>query len=213
VTIAQQRRFGDALLDTLDVGLAVLDEAGTVATMNHRREDVMRLAYPDGRGGASVSVFGVYGTTPLTPDRMPERRAIADEEFGDCLIWVGPDPVKRRALSVSARAVRGEAGELVGATLARQDVTEFMRALRVKDEFAASVSHELRTPRTSIRGYLDLVLDEDGLSDETRALLRVAARNGDPLQRLVADLLHMPQTDADSAHVGPRTGRPCGGRA
>jgi signal transduction histidine kinase len=112
-----------------------------------------------------------------------------------------------------ARAVRGEAGELVGATLARQDVTEFMRALHVKDEFAASVSHELRTPRTSIRGYLDLVLDEDGLSDETRPLLRVAARNGDPLQRLVVDLLHTPHTDADSMHVGPRTGRPCGGRA
>lgn len=33
-TISQQRRFGDALLDTLDVGLALLDEQGAIARMN-----------------------------------------------------------------------------------------------------------------------------------------------------------------------------------
>ena len=31
----------------------------------------------------------------------------------------------------------------------------------LKDEFVASVSHELRTPLTSIRGYVELMLDEE----------------------------------------------------
>ena len=48
-------------------------------------------------------------------------------------------------------------GKFSGAALAYNDVTEFMRALRVKDEFVASVSHELRTPLTSIMGYVDLL--------------------------------------------------------
>jgi signal transduction histidine kinase len=76
-----------------------------------------------------------------------------------------------------------------------------MRALRVKDEFVASVSHELRTPLTSIRGYVDLVLDDEDLDGGSRELLQVASRNGERLQRLVADLLHTAQTDAGTMHV------------
>ena len=56
---------------------------------------------------------------------------------------MGDDPLTWRALSVSARSVRDEQGRFAGAALAYKDVTEFMRALRIKDEFVASVSHEL----------------------------------------------------------------------
>ncbi len=199
-TIARQRGFGEAILDTVDVGLVMLDSAGEVQTMNRRHEDFMRLAFPEGHG-RTVTAYEVDGSTMLTEEQMPSQRAIRGEEFDDCLIWVGGDPMTRRALSVSARSVRDDDGELVGATLAYKDVTEFMRALRVKDEFVASVSHELRTPLTSIRGYLDLVLDDDGVGEDSRALLEVASRNGERLQRLVADLLHTAQTDAGSMDV------------
>ncbi len=201
VTIAEQRRFADAILDTVDVGLVLLDSRGGIRTMNTRHEQLMRQVFPDGRDASAVFAFHVDGTTLLEPEEMPERRAITGEEFDDCLIWIGEDPKVRRALSVSARTVRGDEGQLVGATLAYTDVTEFMSALRVKDEFVASVSHELRTPLTSIRGYVDLTLDQDGLDDESRAFLEVAARNGERLQRLVADLLHTVQTDAGTLHL------------
>jgi two-component system phosphate regulon sensor histidine kinase PhoR len=202
-TITQQRRFGDAMFETVDVGLALLDATGAVLTTNKRHEDFMRLAHPEVSGDSPVSlfVFGVDGLTPLRADQLPERRAAGGEEFDDCMIWVGADPMTRRALSVSARSVRNDTGELIGATMAYKDVTEFMRALRVKDEFVASVSHELRTPLTSIRGYVDLVLDDDDLNGGSRQLLQVASRNGERLQRLVADLLHTAQTDAGTMHV------------
>jgi two-component system phosphate regulon sensor histidine kinase PhoR len=200
-TIAQQRLFGDAMFDTVDVGLALLDADGALLTTNARHEDFMRLAHPHGTGDPTVAVFGADGLTALPLEELPDRRAIGGEEFDDCLIWVGADPMTRRSLSVSARAVRDDVGELIGATLAYKDVTDFMRALRVKDEFVASVSHELRTPLTSIRGYVDLVLDDDDLDGGSRELLQVASRNGERLQRLVADLLHTAQTDAGTMHV------------
>jgi signal transduction histidine kinase len=199
-TIAEQHRFADAILDTVDVGLVLLDESGAVRTVNSRHQELMRQIYPQGRDAASFA-FRADGVTLLAPEEVPERRAIAGEEFDGCLIWVGEDPRARHALSVSARSVRDEAGRLAGATLAYQDVTEYVRALRVKDEFVASVSHELRTPLTSIRGYLDLVLDSADVGEESRGFLLVAARNGERLQRLVADLLHTVQADAGSLHI------------
>jgi signal transduction histidine kinase len=69
---------------------------------------------------------------------------------------------------------------------------------RLKDEFLSLVSHELRTPLTSIRGYLDLVLDEEAgeLNPEQRRFLKAVERNSGRLLRLVGDLLFVAQADA-----------------
>ena len=203
-TIDRQRRFAGAILDTVDVGLLLLDHDGTYRTMNRRHRDFMRLAFPEGHAGRAGQVGWVYaadGTTPLEREDMPTYRAARGEEFDDSRIWVGHDPLTRRALSVSARAVRDDEGAFAGAALAYKDVTDFMRALRVKDEFVASVSHELRTPLTSIMGYVDLLLEEPELQPEHAAQLEVVARNTDRLRRLVADLLHTAQMDEGPLHV------------
>lgn len=202
--IEHQRRMSDAILGTVDVGLVLLDSLGAYQTMNRRHEDFIRLAFPDGHEGRAGQLGRVYaadGQTALSRDDMPSRRAANGEEFDDCRIWVGDDPFTRRALSVSARTVRGAHGEFAGAALAYKDVTDFMKAMRVKDEFVASVSHELRTPLTSIVGYVDLLRERDDLHPEQAGQLDVVARNTDRLRRLVADLLHTAQVDDGPLHV------------
>ncbi len=203
-TIDRQQRFADAILDTVDVGLVLLDRDGAYQTMNRRHRDFMRLAFPDGHDGHAGQLGLVYnedGSTPLTREQMPSYRASQGEEFDDCRMWVGDDPLTWRALSVSARSVRDEQGRFAGAALAYKDVTDFMRAFRVKDEFLASVSHELRTPLTSIRGYVDLLLEREDLPAEQRAQLEVVARNGERLNRLVADLLHTARVEEGPMEV------------
>jgi signal transduction histidine kinase len=203
-TIDEQRRFAEAILDTVDVGLVLLDHTGAYRTLNRRHVDFMRLAYPEGHEGVAGQLGHVYapdGTTLLTREQMPTYRAAHGEEFDDCRIWVGEDPLSRRALSVSARSVRGTDGEFAGAALAYKDVTDFMQALQVKDEFVASVSHELRTPLTSIMGYVDLLLEAADLDPQHTSHLQVVSRNTDRLRRLVADLLHSAQIDEGPMHV------------
>ena len=45
--IELQRRVGEAILDTVDVGLVLLDGQGRYLTMNRRHHDFMRLAFPE----------------------------------------------------------------------------------------------------------------------------------------------------------------------
>ena len=202
--IDHQRRVSDAILDSVDVGLVLLDREGAYQAVNRRHRDFMRLAYPDGhagRAGQLGHVYGPDGLTMLTRAQMPTVRALEGEEFDDRRIWVGEDPLTSRALSVSARSVRDDQGRFAGAALAYNDVTDFMRALRVKDDFISSVSHELRTPLTSIRGYSDLLLDREDLPADAVRQLAVVVRNAERLQRLVVDLLHSAQFDMGPIQV------------
>jgi len=74
---------------------------------------------------------------------------------------------------------------------------------RLKDDFLATVSHELRTPLTSIRGYLELLLDDDPqqLSEEQRRFLTVIERNSQRLLRQVDDLLVVAQIEAGALAI------------
>ena len=64
---------------------------------------------------------------------------------------------------------------------------------KMKDEFVASVSHELRTPLTSIRGYLELMRDDENIDKEQERMLAIVDRNANRLLSLVADLLFVAQ--------------------
>jgi len=72
---------------------------------------------------------------------------------------------------------------------------------RARREFIGNASHELRTPLFSLRGFLELLTDED-LDEDTRAeFLETMREQVDRLQRLAEDLLDLPRLDAGRMHI------------
>ncbi len=190
--IDRQRRQAQAILDTVDVGLVLIDATGRYERTNRRHTDFVALAYPDGHDGLAGQLGLVYaadGTTLLTREEMPTTRAVEGEEYDDYRVWVGDDPLTRRALSVSARAVRDPSGAFVSTVLAYKDVTDLVRALQGQEDFVAAVSHELRSPLSSVLGHTELLLESEHLDDDVARGLEVVKRNSVRLQNLVSDLL------------------------
>lgn len=186
--IERNRRSAHAIFQAVDVGLALLDSHGRPTLMNHRLTEFSELAYPGGDIG-EPQVFDETGTHRIAVEHVPTVRAQQGEEFDGVRVWIGEDDRSRRAMSISARRVEDSDGTLLGAAVSYTDVTEFMRALQVKDDFIALVSHELRTPLTSIVGYVQMALERDDLDPMLTKQLQVVARNGLRLERLVGDLL------------------------
>jgi signal transduction histidine kinase len=189
----RQSRMNESLLrtilNTVDIGIAVVDHEATPVMKNSRYQRDLEHATPNSAGGGTDSRLLVYGPdhTTLVSRDIPLLRAARGESFSDSLIWIGP-PGDQRALSVSARPV-SETGDFTGSVIAYSDVTRLINAVAAKDDFLANVSHELRTPMTSIVGYLDLVLDDPDLLGHIAAPLKVALRNSERLLQLVDDLL------------------------
>ena len=62
-----------------------------------------------------------------------------------------------------------------------------------QDDVVATVSHELRTPITSIRGFIELLLDASSdLTESQMRMLQTIDRNAEQLQRVAEDLLADP---------------------
>ncbi|TQS45797.1 GAF domain-containing sensor histidine kinase [Cryptosporangium phraense] len=100
-------------------------------------------------------------------------------------------PAQRRALRALARHA---AAEIELRSYARQKVDVTRRVVELEDlknRILTTVSHELRTPLASIRGYLELLLDDsDPLDPQTgRDFLAVMQRNAHRLTQLVDDML------------------------
>jgi PAS domain S-box-containing protein len=64
---------------------------------------------------------------------------------------------------------------------------------QMKDDVVATVSHELRTPITSIKGFIELLLDASSdLTESQMRMLQTIERNAEQLQRVAEDLLADP---------------------
>ncbi|MBW9120690.1 HAMP domain-containing histidine kinase [Microbacterium trichothecenolyticum] len=184
----RQEQVVTEVLDAVDFGVVRMGASGRVAVTNEAHGRLLQ-GFESDHDGTQVPAFRDDGTSPLPPDELPLERARRGEAFDDQVVWFGPEPGPRRALTITARRLTDSDGGDAGAVVVSRDVTTELNALRARDDLVASVSHELRTPLTSILGYLDLAIEDPDTPDAVRASLDVAERNAERLLRIVADIL------------------------
>lgn len=90
------------------------------------------------------------------------------------------------------------AGQQRGAVGIATDVSERVRAQRLKDDFVSVVNHELRTPLTSIHGALSLLENNVAgqLPEDAVELTKIARTSVDRLIRMITDLLDLDRLDS-----------------
>lgn len=153
----------------------------------------------EGMGGAGTgfvtedqvgsSVFEAYRHMPdlldVIRDALGGRVGVLTQSVGPMAFEIRCSPIYRHQ-------------DVVGVVGVATDVTERLRAQRMKDEFVSIVSHELRTPLTSIRGSLGLL--EGGVAGQlppkAADLVRIARSNTDRLIRLINDILDLDKMQA-----------------
>jgi signal transduction histidine kinase len=83
------------------------------------------------------------------------------------------------------------------------DITRLKNLESVRKEFVANVSHELRTPVTIIKGFADMLVEDDArlpAADRLRFLEKIR-RNTERLAALVDDLLTLSRLESDQQRL------------
>lgn len=92
-----------------------------------------------------------------------------------------------------------DGGRNIGVLVVLNDVTRLRRLENVRRDFVANVSHELKTPITSIKGYVETLLD--GAIDkreEAVPFLRIVLKQSDLLYAIIEDLLALSRIEKQS---------------
>lgn len=99
---------------------------------------------------------------------------------------------EERLLRIHGVQLLDSRGTGMGVLLVVNDVTHLRRLENVRRDFVANVSHELKTPVTSIRGYVETLLD-GALDDREDALhfLGIVLNQTNRLTAIIDDLLSL----------------------
>jgi two-component system phosphate regulon sensor histidine kinase PhoR len=91
-----------------------------------------------------------------------------------------------------------DARETIGTLVILHEVTQLKRLEKVRRDFVANVSHELRTPVTSIKGFVETLLDGAmNQPDELRRFLEIVAAQTDRLNAIIEDLLTLSRIEQE----------------
>jgi signal transduction histidine kinase len=87
----------------------------------------------------------------------------------------------------------------------RERTKELEQADRLRSQFLSHVSHELKTPMTSIKGFLQNMLDglTGGVNDKQRRYLSRMLENSDRLIRMIEDLLDRTRIQTGKLELAP----------
>jgi two-component system phosphate regulon sensor histidine kinase PhoR len=180
--LARARSEQDAILRTMVEGVVTVDADGHIRRVNSAARELLD-AEQDHLEGASI------GDIVQHPDL---RRCIADAMRADTTtsvtVQVGGESGKM--LVVHASPLVEEHGAAPGTLLVIHDVTRLERLENVRRDFVANVSHELRTPITSIKGFVETLLD--GAVDDpilSKKFLAIVGRQAERLNLILTDLL------------------------
>ena len=141
--------------------------------------------------------WGEGGEPP--PDHQAESGEVdGDADFEDALapptggyVVVAIDVTEREELAADRERLFAIQKEVTQSLIEQNN--RLRELTQMKDDVVATVSHELRTPITSIRGFVELLLDASSdLTESQMRMLHTIERNAEQLQRVAEDLLADP---------------------
>ena len=115
-------------------------------------------------------------------------RALASEEPIEAEIVLRAE--EEQVLQAHGTVLSDDTGSAMGALIVLNDITRLRRLENVRRDFVSNVSHELKTPITTIKGFVETLLDGAMESpEECERFLRIVARHADRLSNIIEDLL------------------------
>ena len=198
-----------ATIETVPVALVIADTVSGRIVLRNRAASALIGCEPDDDAGREA-YWGAFRVTtregaPVDVRAWGAARVLQGQTIvGEELVVRHPDG-REIPMLVSAAPLREEDGRITGGVAALQDITSLYEVDRLKSEFVSIVSHELRTPLTSIKGALQLLIDESMAVDPDHSmLLNVALSNTERLVRIINDILDISKIEAGKLELNAR---------
>ncbi len=182
------RHLSDAVFESINSGIAVLDQDGNIRSMNSSAYQILGLGSRKAGESQSSDVFGDLPITDLC------RKASG----GRLNRWEGSYRTRGGVERVMGLSISQLKNPEKGFVIIFQDLTEFRgledklqsaEKLSALGRMAASIAHEVRNPLASMSGSVQILKDSLELEDDDRRLMDIVLEETRRLNHLVGNFL------------------------
>ncbi len=182
--ITRQKNEWEAILASMVEGVLAVDENEKILNLNKAAADLI---------GKNSSLL--LGKTVPEAIRIPAlqkfiiRTLESSQPVEDELILTSNG---EKHIQLHGTTLRNSRGLSIGALIVLNDITRIRRLENLRRDFVANVSHELKTPVTSIKGFVETLLDGAVKSPEdAERFLRIIEKQVNRLDNIIRDLLSL----------------------
>jgi len=189
-TINRQRNEQQAILGSMVEGVIAVDAASSILLTNQAAA-LLLGSQPDSLIGRTMhEVIRNRDLLQLIDQALDEGTPTEGE-----IVLHG---ATERSLQVHCTGLRSTEGQSIGALIVLNDITRLRRLERVRRDFVANVSHELKTPLTSIKGFVETLLDGAlEQPEEAKRFCTIISKQVDRLQAIIEDLLSLSRIEQE----------------
>lgn len=191
-TIITQRNQLETVFSSMVEGVIAIDTEERVIKLNEAAADFFGVDVQEAKGKIIQQI--VRNVDLLQQIRQAFKHKEAVE--GEIIIHYRN---QNTFLQTHVVTLNNGGGENIGVLMVMNDVTKLRKLEAVRRDFVANVSHELRTPITSIRGYVETLLDGaiESKEDAVR-FLEIVLRQSGRLSTIIDDLLILSRIEEEA---------------
>ncbi|MEW5994232.1 MAG: HAMP domain-containing protein, partial [Candidatus Zixiibacteriota bacterium] len=164
----RRRNEREAILASMVEGVLAVDVSERVIILNQAAAKLFDVSPEDAQGRTIQEVVRNIELQRLITRTLRERRSVEGT--------VALPGQEERFLQAHGTLLCDAQGESIGALVVLNDITRIRKLENLRRDFVANVSHELKTPVTSIKGFVETLLDGavDNPDDARRFLSKTA---------------------------------------
>ncbi|NBB83008.1 MAG: PAS domain-containing protein, partial [Alphaproteobacteria bacterium] len=107
-----------------------------------------------------------------------------------------------RVYDVTLNCMSNHHNEVAGVVTILHDITQEKQISEMKSDFVSSVSHELRTPLSSIKAYVEMLVDGEAPDEQTRnEFYNIIQSETNRLSRLIDNILNISRIESGIVKV------------
>ena len=190
--IIAEKTKTEAVIYSIADGIVMTDFSGRIALMNRQARGMLRVSGEEVLGKNLIDYIGDQRIAQSLREIMQQKEKTVVREID---LSQGS---YRKFIKTGTNIVTTEKGKNLGVVTVLHDITLEKEIEKMKEDFVHSITHDLRSPMTSIRGFIEVLLDGSAgeINEEQREFLKIIDGSSRKLLEMINNILDAAKLEA-----------------
>jgi len=183
--IITEKTKTEAVIYSIADGIVMTDFSGRIMLMNRRAREMLQVSGEEVLDKNLMDYIGDQRIAHSLREIIEEKEKTVVKEID---FSQGP---YRKFIKTGTNIVKTEKGKNLGVVTVLHDITLEKEIEKMKEDFIHSITHDLRSPMTSIRGFVEVLLDGSAgeINEEQRDFLKIIDVSSQKLLGMINNIL------------------------